>query len=60
MVAEIERRLKIINEVSQEYGMNIFVKKTMVIVLSRKGGHVNITLNGNRIEQIVKFPYLGS
>ncbi len=65
MVAETEKGLQIImdrlNEISHQYGMKINVKKTKVMVISRKGGGaVNITLNGVRIEQVAKFCYLGS
>ena len=41
--------------------MKIIVKKTKVMVISRKGGGVvKITLNGERIEQVAKFCYLGA
>ena len=65
MVAETEKGLQKImdslNEISQKYGMKINVKKTKVMVISRKGGGVvKITLNGERIEQVAKFCYLGA
>ena len=61
MVAETEKGLQKImdslNEISQKYGMKINVKKTKVMVISRKGsGVVKITLNG----QVAKFCYLGA
>ena len=54
MFAETKGLQKImdsLNEISQKYGMKINVKKTKVMVISRKGGAVvKITLNGERIE----------
>ena len=60
MVSETEKGLQKImdslNEISQKYGMKINVKKTKVMVISRKGGGVvKITLNGERIEQLQNF-----
>ena len=65
MVAETEKGLQKImdslNEIAQKYGMKINVKKTKVMVIFRKGGGVvKITLNGERIEQVAKFCYLGA
>ena len=65
MVAETEKGLQNImdglNEASHKYGIKINVEKKKAMVISRKGGGtINITLNGERIEQVSKFCYLGS
>ena len=65
MVAETEEGLQTLmdglNDVSQEYGMKINVKKTKVMRISRHfGGNLNIILNEDRIEQVTKFYYLGT
>ncbi|XP_063588608.1 uncharacterized protein LOC134765755 [Penaeus indicus] len=56
MVAYTGNRLQIImdgvNEVTQKYGMNISVKKTKLMIISRQGGKM--------LEQVVKFCYLRS
>ena len=42
-----------------KYGMKINIKKAKVIKMSKKtGGKVNITINGNKIEQAKSFNYL--
>ena len=41
--------------------MKINIKKTKAMVVSRKGGErVNITVEGQSVEQVSKFRYLGS
>lgn len=41
--------------------MEVSVKMLKVMVISGQGGGVvNITLNGKRVEQVIKFCYLGS
>jgi hypothetical protein len=46
---------------AERYGMRINAKKTKVMRVSRKtGGKLNITINGNMIEQVQSFKYLGS
>ena len=60
-VGGLQKIMDNLNVVSQSYGMKINVKKTKVMVISRKRtGPVTVTLNGERIEQVVKFCYLGS
>jgi hypothetical protein len=47
--------------VAQDYNMKINAKKTKVMKVSRKGGGtVIINLEGQKIEQVNKFKYLGS
>jgi hypothetical protein len=42
------------------YGMKINVKKTKVMVVSREAGReVNIVVDGQKVEQVNKFKYLG-
>jgi len=41
--------------------MKINTKKTKVMAIAKKGKQkVKITINGNEIEQVKQFPYLGS
>ena len=50
-----------INRVTQEYGMKINVKKTKVMCIARKtGGKVRIIIDGQNVEQVSQFQYLGS
>ena len=50
-----------LNESAKEYDMKINVKKTKTMVVSKKGGGtVDIMLEGQRVEQVKKFKYLGS
>src|SRR5687768_12082467 len=45
----------------QRYGMKIHIKKTKVIRTARNGGGgVNLKIDGNKLEQIQNFKYLGS
>jgi len=50
-----------VNRVTQEYGMKINVKKTKVMCITRKtGGKVRIMIDGQKVEQVSQFRYLGS
>ena len=41
--------------------MKINVKKTKTMVVSKKGGvKINIKVDGKKVEQVVKFKYLGA
>jgi len=65
MIAGTERGLQKImdslNMTAEKYGMKINIKKTKVMRVSRNGGEVvNIVINGNRVEQVKSFKYLGS
>ena len=65
MLANKERDLQKIMDklalVSEEYGMKINIKKTKVMVISKVlGKEANITIYGEKIEQVKQFCYLGS
>jgi len=50
-----------LNNVSEEYGMKINKEKTKIMAIEKKGKKkVKITINGNEIEQVKQFRYLGS
>ena len=50
-----------LNSISMDYDMKINIKKTKVMKISKRGEEtINITLNGEEIEQVKKFCYLGS
>ncbi|CAF0810481.1 unnamed protein product [Didymodactylos carnosus] len=45
----------------EKFDMKINVKKTKTMVISRQGGKlVNIIINGQTVEQVTKFRYLGA
>ncbi len=59
--AGLQRLMDSLNETAKKYDMKINIKKTKVMVVSKKEGEVvNIRLEGQRIEQVKKFKYLGS
>src|SRR5215470_1030112 len=65
MLAESESELQIImnrvHEIAKKYGMRINVKKTKSMRVSRSGGGVvRIVVDGQQVEQVCKFKYLGS
>ena len=50
-----------LNDATEEYGMKIYTKKTKVMVISKKGNKkLKIVINGDEIEQVKQFRYLGS
>src|ERR1043165_7607201 len=50
-----------LNRISLNYDMKININKTKVMRISKRGEEtINITLNGEEIEQVKKFCYLGS
>jgi len=50
-----------INIVTQKYGIQITVKKTKVMCISRQGGRkVKILIDRQKVEQVNHFKYLGS
>ena len=50
-----------INRVTQEYGMKINIKQTKVMCIARKtGGKIRILIDGQKVEQVSQFRYLGS
>ena len=40
--------------------MKINVKKTKVMKISKNGGTINIMIDGQKVEQVNKFKYLGA
>src|SRR6476619_1966357 len=50
-----------LNTTAKHYDMKINIKKTKAMVVSRNGGErVNITVEGQSVEQVSKFRYIGS
>src|SRR5688572_9678209 len=65
MVAGSERGLQkmmdSLNATSEKYGTRINTKKTEVMKVTRKiGDKIHIVINGNEIEHVQSFKYLGS
>ena len=64
MVACTEQELQLIldklNESAKQYDMKINVKKTKVIKISKNWGTMNIMIDGQKVEQVNKFKYLGA
>jgi len=65
MVASTQNGLQMLMDglvrTAKDYDMKINVKKTKVMRVSRAGGgEVNIVIEGNTVEQVAKFKYLGS
>ena len=49
------------NRTAKEYDMKVNIKKTKVMKVSRKGEGVrNITIDGEILEQVERFRYLGA
>ena len=56
-----QRKIDALNSTAKKYNMKINVKKTKTMVVSKKGGvSVNILIDGERVEQVHKFKYLGA
>jgi len=64
MTANMEKGLqKIMDETSnvvKQYGMKINIKKTKVIKIGRHPSTIKITVDGEILQQVEKFKYLGS
>ena len=65
MVASTEKGLQEVmdglNETAKRYDMKINVKKTKAMVVSREEGRaVNIVIDGQKVEQVATFKYLGA
>ena len=58
----LQRMMDRLNMISMEYGMKINIRKTKVMKISRavEPTTVKITINGEQLEQVDKFCYLGS
>ena len=59
---ELSELISKINEVGKQFGMKINVKKTKAMVVSRKPNSpkINIAIDGEQIEQVTSYMYLGS
>src|SRR6476469_8245349 len=59
--AGLQNLMDSLNTTAKHYDMRINIKKTNAMVVSRNGGErVNITVEGQSVEQVSKFIYLGS
>ena len=58
---ELQRIAERVNDKGKEFGMKINVKKTKTMVVSRNAvvPRMNIVLDGQRVEQVAHFTYLG-
>jgi len=57
----LQRTMDRLNKTAKEYNMKINVQKTKSMVIStEEGSQVNIIVDGQRVEQVIKFKYLGS
>ena len=59
---ELTELTRKINEVGKQVGMKINIKKTKVMVVSNKRNSpkINIAINGQHLEQVTSYMYLGS
>jgi Reverse transcriptase (RNA-dependent DNA polymerase) len=56
----LQRLITSLDKVATNYGMKISIKKTKVMLISRRGTEeLNIMLNDNKLEQVTHFKYLG-
>src|SRR6476661_7033908 len=61
MEAGLQSLMDSLNTTGKHYDLKINIKKTKAMVVSRNGGErVNITVEGQSVEQVSKFRYLGS
>src|SRR6476619_5146657 len=59
--AGLQSLMDSLNTTAKHYDMKINIKKTKAMVVSRNGGEkVNITVEGQSVEQVSEFRYLGS
>ena len=56
---DLMEMLEKINTTVELYGMKININKTKCMTFSKKPNIMNITIGGNKIEQVKKFRYLG-
>ena len=57
----LQRLMDGLNETANRFNMKINVQKTKTMVVSRDEGQVvNITIGGQRVEQVKNFQYIGS
>ena len=59
---ELSELISKINEVGKQFGMKINIKKTKAMVVSKKlnSPKINIAIDGEQIEQVASYMYLGS
>ena len=59
---ELSELVRKINEVGKQFGMEINIKKTKAMVVSKKPNSpkINITIDREQIEQVTSYMYLGS
>jgi len=48
------------NKVVKKYGMKINIKKTKVMKIGRKPSAIKLTVDGEVLQQVEEFKYLGS
>ena len=57
----LQRLMNTLNDTANRFNMKINVQKTKTMVVSKDEGQVvNITIDGQRVEQVKNFKYLGS
>ena len=57
----LQKLMDELNRTAKEYEMKVNIKQTKVMKVSRKGGGViNITIDGEILEQVERFRYLGT
>src|SRR6218665_3927494 len=57
----LQKLMDELNRTAKEYDMKENIKKTKVMKLSRKGeGVINITIDGEILEQVEQFRYVGA
>src|SRR5688572_736253 len=61
---KLQKMINKLNDTCKEYGMDINVKKTKVMVMGgdrvENGAQACLTLDGVQLEQVTRFKYLGS
>ena len=57
----LERQMSSLEKTANDYDMKINIKKTETMLISKKeGGSVSFLINGQAIERVNRFKYLGS
>ena len=56
----LQKLMDEVNDTAIAYGMRINIKKTKIMKIGRKRGNVEVGLNGELLEQVTDFKYLGS
>ncbi|KAI5738261.1 hypothetical protein M8J77_004739 [Diaphorina citri] len=57
---ELQNMLEKVSKVGQDLGMKINIGKTKVMKISKNESNINIKLEGQQLEQITSFKYLGA